>query len=419
MAVFWNFNAGVDWANDPTGNTILPFHCFVDGLLGSDSNDGLTPQTALKSITQAKALYSNLFTIVVAPYVYNDQYGNTSLGDNYSLMGDTDIDNVLLVDTNNTRTGIGNNNTTNVVLSNYLNSIGGFQRTVVDCTFVNCSNTNAQFLFGCRFINSPLSKTFNANTDIFSSAFFNSNVTINNSGGTQGIDFSGCFMDNNSLLSHTVGASNLIDCHVENQSSWSVINIDTATTFGNSFINGQVLLNYSIDPVQSPLFRPGFPDGFSNPRLLSKFYTGYDFFTGETDFDNAIAANPFLSVVANNIVVDPASPTDTQSIETPEITLDSLQVLGIPHPVGVTDYGSTLLGLNPSPSNYDRVVEIRYSTSLTGSFTAYKRFRIGSLPTENVDGTSNGEESYSWGDNNLLIVRRYQVRYTFIKAGVV
>ena len=46
----WNFRRGINWDLDPTGNTPIANHCFVDGLEGDDLNDGLSRVTPKKNV---------------------------------------------------------------------------------------------------------------------------------------------------------------------------------------------------------------------------------------------------------------------------------------------------------------------------------------------------------------------------------
>ena len=97
----WNFRRGVDWAGDDTGATPLANNCFVDGLNGDDLNAG-TPLAPFKTITQAKATFSNTYNIILAPYRYVYEYGTVGgNGDTYVIIGDSEDQDVIIVDTRN------------------------------------------------------------------------------------------------------------------------------------------------------------------------------------------------------------------------------------------------------------------------------------------------------------------------------
>ena len=412
----WSFRRGVDWAGDDTGATPLANNCFVDGLNGDDLNAG-TPLAPFKTITQAKATFSSTYNIILAPYRYVDEYGTVGgNGDAYVIIGDSEDQDVIIVDSLGVRTGMQQNNCENVVLSGFLQGIRlNSNARIINCTFLNCAGSGIAKSYGCRFINTPLSYTTSNNSALNSCALLNSPLY---SAGP--FIIRGSYVDEQSTLNFPGTSTPIIQAsHFENKITWDItgVNYATSNTDGDPFINDADLLNFSFDPLNSPLFGRGYPDGFSNPRHMARYYIGNGFYSGLTSFDDKVAANANLSVVANELLN--VGTNDIEFIETDEITLSSLQAIGVPQKVGIISYLSTVFGLNPSVGNLDRVLEIRYADTDSGALSTYQQYRFGEQATNNGDGTGNGETGYNWADNNPIFVKKYQFRIGVVKAGVI
>ena len=140
------FRRGIDWGNDPTGQTILPSTVLVDGLSGNDANDGLSLETPMKTPTAAKAAYPG-FQVVCAPFRYVDELGNTGSGETTVYIGDSTDDDVVFISSQGNLNGFAVSGFENITLINYLNANPGNQRIAVNCTFVVCSE-----LVCCAFL---------------------------------------------------------------------------------------------------------------------------------------------------------------------------------------------------------------------------------------------------------------------------
>jgi len=408
----WSFRRGVDWTGDNTGATPLANNCFVDGLNGNDLNAG-TPLAPFKTITQAKATFSNTYNIILAPYRYVDEVGAVGSFETYTLIGDSEDQDVVIIDSLGVLSGLVDSE--NLVLNGFLNGSRG--STIINCSFVDCGNCKAFRFAGCRFINSQVTNLNAVPNTIASCAFLNSPFLNDNN---QSTNILGCYFDDNSTLNrNTTSQLNISASHFENKITWDISGVTYATsnTDGDAYINDADLLNYSFDPLLSPLFGRGYPDGFSNPRHMARYYIGNGFYSGLTSFDDKVAANANLSIVANELLN--VGTNDIEFIETDEITLSSLQAIGVPQKVGIITYLSTVFGLNPSVGNLDRVLEIRYADTDSGALSTYQQYRFGEQATNNGDGTGNGETGYNWADNNPIFVKKYQFRIGVIKAGVV
>lgn len=409
----WNFRRGVDWATDPTGNTALPLNCFIDSINGVDTGNttGDNPTTPLKTLTQAKTNFGSTYTVIAAPgrYTNEDTF-------NRVVIGDSEDQDVIFVDELGVLSAINENNTENLVLIGYLSPVVFANRIIINCTFLDCPNVQLSRFYGCRVVNSAVNRISGSTCLLRSCAFLNSPFSSTISTTTL---INGCYFDENSTFNLITGAANIEASHFENKITWDITGNTYATsnTDGDPFINDADLLNFSFDPLNSPLFGRGYPDGFSNPRHMARYYIGNGFYSGLTSFDDKVAANANLSVVANELLN--VGTNDIEFIETDEITLSSLQAIGVPQKVGIISYLSTVFGLNPSVGNLDRVLEIRYADTDSGALSTYQQYRFGEQATNNGDGTGNGETGYNWADNNPIFVKKYQFRIGVVKAGVI
>jgi hypothetical protein len=409
----WNFKRGVDWGTDPTGATPLPNNCFIDGLNGDDVNTGLDPLLPCKTLTKAKTNGAGN-SLICAPYRYVDQFGGVGSFESFTVIGDSEDQDVVFIDSNMTRFGIGSQDCENIVISGYLQGSATVGYRIINCTFLNCANCGVNYLYGCRYVNSPLTAS-NSLNQILSCALINSPLTTQ----TGNTILRGSFVDASSTLNLVGGIVNTQAGHFENKLTWDIpaVSYDTSNTDGDPFIYDSDLLNYSFDPLNSPLFGRGYPDTLSNPRHMARYYIGTGFYSGLTSFDAKVAANQNLDVVANELLN--IGNNAVEFIETDEVLLDSLQAIGVPQKVGILTYLSTVFGLNPSVGNLDRVLEIRYSETEGGVLTAYKKYRFGEQATNNGGGLGNGETGYNWGDNIPIFVKKFQVRIGVVKAGII
>ena len=372
-------------------------------------------------MTNAKATFSNIYTIVVAPWRYVDEMGSSGAYDDYAYIGDSEDQDVIFVDSVGNKRGLNNAKNENVTVEGYLE--GCFNIKALNCIFVECANVLVNRLIGCRLINSNCTNYTVGGTAghlCASSAFINSPVTLLHSNPAVQMNFSGCYFDSTSTLNNvTPNICNLTGCHFANKMSWDIptVNYGASNTDGDPYIYDADLLNYSIDPLNSPLFGRGYPDGFSNPRHLARYYIGTGFYTGQSSFDSKVAANPNLDVVANELLNIGAN--DVEFIETDEVTLPTLQALGVPHKVGIITYLSTLFGLNPSLNSLDRVLEIRYSSDISSPLGVYKKYRFGEQATNDSMNLSNGDPGYSWANNTPIFVKKFQARIGVVKPSAV
>ena len=201
----------------------------------------------------------------------------------------------------------------------------------------------------------------------------------------------GSYVDEQSTLNFAGTLTPIIQAsHFENKITWDItgVNYATSNTDGDPFINDADLLNFSFDPLLSPLFGRGYPDGFSKKTTRDTWRDitlGTVFIRVLLRLTIKVAANANLSVVANELLN--VGTNDIEFIETDEITLSSLQAIGVPQKVGIISYLSTVFGLNPSVGNLDRVLEIRYADTDSGALSTYQQYRFGEQATNNGDGT--------------------------------
>ena len=416
-----NFRRGRDWAADPTGNTILPNHCFIDGLEGDDSNTGLDPNLPLKTLTQAKILHPTSVFKITAPWAYIDQLGSVGALETHVIIGDSTDEDVVFIDSQSNRGGLGVDNCENVTLVNYLTGCSNVR--AINCTFQDCSSLYINRLIGCRLINCSPSNAPSGGTGghfCYSSAFINSPLTLLHPNPAVQINILGCYFDGSSTLNNTTpNVLNLTSCHFENKISWDIasVNYGASNTDGDAFIFDSGLLNYTFDKALSPLFGRGYPDGFSNPRHMARYYIGAGFYSGTPSFDAKILANNNLNVLNDEIIV--IGPNDSETIETDEVVINN--VIGVPHKVGILNYTSTLFGLNPSSGQLERVLELRWTNSDNEDINTktYKKFRFGEQATVNSDGKGNGDTGYTWSENIPIKAYSFQARINIVKAGVV
>lgn len=415
----WNFRRGIDWASDPLGSTVLPNHVFIDGIQGDDNNDGLMPSMPLKTLTRAKFLYPDTHTLICAPARYVDQYGGPD-GEFYSVIGDSEDQDVVMIDSLGNRNGIRNPYTENITLVGFLSTCPFISRRIVNCTFVDCGGGIINRSNGCRYINTPmsvLSSVATGGVSAESSVFLNCPITHDST--ILNTPIKGSFFDSNSTLNLINGGFDIQASHFENKLTWDVPgnNYQTSNSDGDAFLQDIGLLNFSIDPINSPLFGRGFPDGFVNPRHMAKFYVGNGFYSGISSFDTAISNNPNLDVVSNEILN--VGPNDIEFLETEEFSLSSIQTLGIPFKVGIISYLSTVIGSVAGTDSLNRIIEIKYSSNNNDPLGPYKKYRFGERVTENQNGISNGDPLYSWANNIPVRVKRFQARIGIVKAGVI
>jgi len=412
----YNFKRGIDWVADPTGATVLPNHCFVDGIEGNDSNTGATPAQALKTLTQAKALFASSYTIVVAPDRYVDQLGHPTNGETYKIIGDSADGDVNFIDSTGTLRGLAVSFSENCTLIGYLNTSVGNSRKLINCTFVDCIESRQQQFSLCKFINTPIDLEVPGHS--YNCTFINS-PTITNMASNLFITIRSCYFDSLSTLSNTTSNDlKLIDNHFEDKTTWDISSVtyNSNNTDGASGVYDLNLLNYSFNPLTSPLLGRGYADGLVSPTHLAGFYIGERFYVGTTNFDAKIAANPNL-IVSNNEIINIGT-NDVEILESDDIILDSVQVFGTPHKVGIINYLSTVVGLNASLNNLERVLEIAYSDSDFLPIGPFKKFRFGDPASINANGKTNGETGYNWDDNTVLFVRKFRVRFGIVKPGL-
>lgn len=154
-----------------------------------------------------------------------------------------------------------------------------------------------------------------------------------------------------------------------------------------TFLNAPTLIDYSVLNKDSSLLNAG------AVSVGGQAFKGISYNTTQTNIQTLINANPLLEIFNGNIrfkaVVEIGSVTEIGGNGEIEFVATTLLELSKPMSIG--------LGFNPEIRFF-----IRWKFSINDAFGDWKEFRLGEVPTQNIDGKTNGEFTYDWNDNNKI-----------------
>ena len=394
----WNFKRGIDHIN----NIDEPNTYFVDGGChgntgGDDTTGDGSSSNPWKTLTHAYANTVGGDTIIIAPSEYINQVGSVGTGwGNRNFIGDSLNRDVIIEDTLLDKTAFQGNNTYlyNISIKGYLKATDatrGDNILVMDCNEI-IFNGSSSYQTNSIIINTDVYAIDNSYS--YNCLFYNSNI-INILSGGKNHTCRRCFFDDNSkyIASTGLGQVKINDiCHVHD-----------LTTFDNGDPTNLIFDGTEIDEQGSPAnwISPSFLDlavQFDSALIkndldgnIGNVYRGFSFSPDQPDFITTVTANPDVEIVNSNIQLVSSVPIgESRTIEGFSITASSINRLSTALQIGIS-----------VKCHY--VFEVRWADPGVDINTQpWKPFRLGETMTMNPDGTTTGEASYDWGDNNFI-----------------
>lgn len=403
-----NFQIGIDYVLDPTGQTPLPNHVFIDGKDGDDATvDGTDPNTPYKTIIAAQSQGQGKSYVVGT-----GEYPEFGLlpSSNYFADGF-----VILINNGTDRlasTNSGGIRLDGFIIDGYISiSAGGIKRayrSINNCIIKNTlydpdiasGSTGFSNMSNTKYINSVVNiGAAVVGTTIDRCMFINSSFEISNN---QNITFSNNHLDDNSSVNFSGTGTKT---YIYNNNNGTLLGIPDVNT-GNIdlpplFYGVPSNLEFSVQP-DSPLLGSGESGGIIGGvltgRLLNtdspEFGAALDPL-GNTQFNlgELVKINTANDGIRESLLVDMGKLYNSPIINMAGI-IDFIN--NIPYSNGI---------INPSHLN----IEIRYAGS-NQVLTAYKPFKLGERILLDDLGKSTADDSFRWGNTVEQTMRYVQIR---------
>ena len=463
----YNFKRGIDHgASTDDPNTYFVYSGrWINGVFdggGSDLGTG-SSSDQWKSLTHAYANTSSGDTIV-AFGEFIDQVGSVGTGwTDRNFLGDGLNGDTIIRNSGNDRVAFNSINTTveNFVIINYdksfsLSGVFSSSLSVTGTYIKDCNGTDIDdgLYINSIFINTDV--TIKANCSLDNCMSYNSNIINNTGNPSNQALYSRCYFDENS---NYIASTGLGTVRITN-----ICHVDDLTTFDSGDPTGLDLQVSTIDEVGSPaqFVSPSYFDRaveFTSPLIkldasgnIGNTYRGFSFSPDQPDFEAIVMANPDIDLVGGELVLVPSVPLgESRPIEGFEVIASGLNTLSVALQIGISyksEYvfqvrwsGNEFSLASPEwmPSTFfsagDRVQETSPSTGIdcayiriadgTSGLTfdlseeslwicseniSWKSFRMGENMTQNIDGTTTGEDGFDWGDINPIVYKVAQGR---------
>jgi|GEM_PF-4934593 len=407
MAITHNFKEGINWIADGTGETPLANHIFVSKSGNDTTGDG-SPETPYLTIAKAQAVVTSAQTIIVGGGIYSEgnlavcSSENHIIADGYVSLNGTLSENLNFG-------SAANVNFTGFIVKGYTVIGARWRSQVVKSTFINCD----------MIARSNFSS--NEGPDFQSCKFINCNYVVNQAD-LVGNGFVNCIFINSTWFS---GSSKMkSNNHIDKN---SVINL-IAGTLHNSNINGIVSLNggslgngnIDLDPRFnnvigfdfSVLPGSGLIGKGSSGSNIGGVFIGKGYFQGVSLLDTAIDANANIAYNSLGEIELQGGAGTSEVFTTSEEEALELSVLGTIRISGFLDLVNNTPDFDNALLNPNNLILEIDTALLDGIWIGYKKYRWNEQPTQNADGTPNGDSGYDWSDNNKIPYKKRRFRIT-------
>jgi len=409
MAITHNFKEGIDWVADPTGETPLANHIFVSKSGDDGTGDG-SPQntyaTIEKAILEAGA---GPWVIIVGTGRYTEENISSSSPSN-TIKGDGYV--IFSGDSTNTFI-IGRLKITNLICINYALLFNGRNYTIDNCTIINCGaqggSSGGNIHQFSTYINCNITAGSSSRHDVLNCKLINSAIILNRTGVGQTLTVQSTFIDEDSIIQ-----TNEFTGSTEN--SFNAINgilveNGTITKSNNLFninpsFNNVIGFDFSVK-AGSALIGAGL--GGENIGNVS---IGKGYFQGVSLLDTAIDANANIAYNSLGEIELQGGAGTSEVFTTSEEEALELSVLGTIRISGFLDFVNNTPDFDNALLNPNNLILEIDTALLDGIWIGYKKYRWNEQPTQNADGTPNGDSGYDWSDNNKIPYKKRRFRIT-------
>lgn len=434
-----NWKEGID-VTVPGGLTPLPNYRFV-APWGSDSTGDGTPATPWASLSYAVSQSSGSAKIVLYTGVYSESgislNSQTIIGDGYVSLEAITTGQTLFNVTTRYPYFILENLTirdyeygvNHTVDTDNINHPYHFKNCVLINTKIysndNGSNNLSQFnLQDCIAINSTIDVRHRSYLGMTSAAAIHRRCIFINSIVQTNHGIWGCYFDADCDLQLEFSSDGSNQVHTQ----WTNYNdIECPITYlGTVYANLQAQLaavpNVNANSINMPpLFNNLAGGDFSLQMASPLIATGPAgeniggtlqadaFFRGSQLIDALVAeGDPDLVYNAQDdieLVGSPVQVTSPLQVNSQLRYLPKIDFAGFPDislDTIISNVGDDIL-----------TYEIAWSLSDVGALGAYKKFRLGEIPTLDNSGKSNGEDGFEWGQSQKIPAKRFALRLTF------
>lgn len=390
----WNYKRGKD-----ANGADLPMHVFINP--DRSINGTGTSTDPFNSWTSALALVVHTGTIVVAPSLSLNEINNYTVTKRVYIIGDSLNRDVHIKSTFILPARRINSHPSQFFFENIF--LDGYEES----TYANNQRKNC-------VVQSPATRmSYEISGNSIQDAttiYLNSNVNCDSHNGLNGnhtLYASNLFITDNNLTfkqlyigegctvapNDDVTSVTFDRCYFENKTDFlasapvgfTVIITNEVTS--PTLLNAPTLIDYSVLNKDSSLLNVG------AVSVGGQAFKGISYNTTQTNIQTLINANPYLEIFNGNIrfkaVVEIGSVTEIGGNGEIEFVATTLLELSKPMSIG--------LGFNPEIQFF-----IRWKFSINDAFSDWKEFRLGEVPTQNIDGKTNGEFTFDWNDNNKI-----------------
>lgn len=444
------FSRGLNTILDPTGNTPLDDHYFIDSVLGSDATpDGTNPETPFQTVSAAiiaAGANNRYYVILEGEYAESTlplPVGTTVLlGDGNVKFKGTGVERLVNMGTSSHNLVMDNIDVENYEYAYFSTSGNRFPR------FINCSFIDADFFGsrgsnllsctfdGCLFVNvtSNMTDTRTSQTAtqlgyivLLANSGYNNCTFINSSfedviaGDPSPMNFISCDVDANSFIHIAYAITNVVrSCNIRGPVSASSTTLNDYNAYPD-LASAQAAFPsafdscFDADPQYVDVSRfvlalqsgsPNILAGKASNYSLQNFNIGnavvsdLSYFQGQSPLDNAVANNPNVSYNGLGELINTSG--QDQRIELPEVELTNVELIGPFSLTGFSDPGKVEFELNWALP--DRVYQ-----------PSFKKFRLDEDPTLDDNGNSNAELAFTEGDFDR-IPAKYFIPALILKA---
>ena len=406
MAITHNFKEGIDWVADPTGETPLPNHIFVSKSGNDTSGDG-SPQTPYKGVAKGCSIVGVRVVVGAGTYVISNIVGVSEglIGDgvvifkqdgtNYGFQASNKmIENVQFIGFSQ-RAAWGSFNarvtlkgcllfdcTAGYNDNNYVSSINYINCVLINHTHSVSSAGTTAITEGCIVINSL--GFINTSTGKFINTYFDENTVVESSGSGD--------VRNNMINGTYINTSSGLE---ENNIIGGKPRFNNVSGFDFSVMSGSELIGTGVAGAN-----------------IGGVSIGKGYFRGVSLLDVGIDANVNIAYNSLGEIELQGGSGTAEVFETGEEVALELSVLGVINISGLTDLVNNTPDTNNALINPNQLILEINVAELDEIWKGYKVYRWNEQPTQNTDGTPNGDSSYNWADNNKVRWKKRKFRVT-------